>query len=91
VSGATGRYDGCHEFLHYLAYREAEAVAAGGDPGPFERAQRDFVARHPGRWVTRLGERVEQQGAMPFFRELVRQLAKFLAHEGRRLRAAAGR
>jgi DMSO reductase family type II enzyme chaperone len=42
------------EFLHFLAFREAEALQSGGDPGPFRRAQRDFAARHPGRWIPKL-------------------------------------
>jgi DMSO reductase family type II enzyme chaperone len=68
------------EFLHYLAYREAEALERGEDPGPFQRAQRDFVERHPGRWVPKLRERLERQEAMRFFPALVRALERFLAH-----------
>ena len=32
------------EFLHFLAFREAEALDSGLDAGPYRRAQRDFVA-----------------------------------------------
>jgi DMSO reductase family type II enzyme chaperone len=78
------------EFLHFLAFREAEALQGGADPGPFRRAQRDFVARHPGRWVPRLRERLEQQDPMPFFRELARQLQLFLDHQHRHLIEQAG-
>jgi len=73
------------EFLHYLAFREAEALQRGEDPGPYRRAQRDFVERHPGSWVPKLRERVEAQSPMPFFRELIRLLERFLASERRRL------
>jgi len=73
------------EFLHFLAFREVEALQGGEDPGPFRRAQRDFAARHPGRWIPKLRERIEAQDPMPFFRELVSQLARFLAHDQARL------
>ncbi|MFQ5514471.1 MAG: molecular chaperone TorD family protein [Myxococcota bacterium] len=66
------------EFLHYLAFREAEALQTGADPGPFQRAQRDFVARHPGRWVPRLRERLAAQDPPPFYLELVRALEALL-------------
>jgi DMSO reductase family type II enzyme chaperone len=69
------------EFLHYLAFREAEALEGEGDPAPYQRAQRDFVERHPGHWVPMLRERVEKEEPMAFFREIVRQLDRFLAHE----------
>ena len=78
------------EFLHFLAFREAEALQGGNDPGPFRRAQRDFAARHPGRWIPKLRERLEAQEPMPFFRELVAQLERFLAHDQSRLVDLAG-
>ena len=78
------------EFLHFLAFREVEALQSGDDPGPFRRAQRDFAARHPGRWIPKLRERLEAQDPMPFFRELVSQLERFLAHDQQRLIELAG-
>ena len=66
------------EFLHYLSFREAEALHEGEDPGPYRRAQSDFVERHPGRWIPKLNARLEQQEPMPFFRELFRALQHFL-------------
>jgi DMSO reductase family type II enzyme chaperone len=78
------------EFLHYLAFRETEALARGEDPGAFRRAQRDFVARHPGRWVPRLLERLEGQEPMAYFRVLVGLLARFLERDLRHLVAVAG-
>ncbi len=78
------------EFLHFLAFREAEALHGGEDAGPFRRAQRDFAARHPGRWVPQLRERLDAQDPMPFFRELVCQLERFLAHDQARLAELSG-
>lgn len=69
------------EFLHFLAFREAQALQAGTDPGSWQRAERDFVVRHPGRWVPLLRKRVEKEEPMAFFRELVARLASFLEVE----------
>jgi DMSO reductase family type II enzyme chaperone len=69
------------EFLHFLTFSEAQALEAGTDPEPFRRAQRDFLTRHPGNWVPQLLERIEQHEPMAFYRELIRQLDRFLACE----------
>jgi DMSO reductase family type II enzyme chaperone len=77
------------EFLHYLAFRETEALVQGEDPGAYRRAQRDFLARHPGRWVPLLKERLEQHEPMPYFRVLVALLARFLERDLRHLVAVS--
>lgn len=69
------------EFLHFLSFSEAEALAAGADPEPFRRAQRDFLARHPAKWVPELLQRIEQHQSMGYFYELILQLNRFLEHE----------
>jgi len=69
------------EFLHFLAFREAEAWRDGRDPGPWQRAGRDFLERHPGRWVPQLRAKLAQQNPLPFFAALVDRLERFLAHE----------
>jgi DMSO reductase family type II enzyme chaperone len=66
------------EFLHYLAFREAEALAAGVDAGSYRRAQRDFIARHPGAFVPRLREKLAAQKPPRFFAELFRALDALL-------------
>lgn len=68
------------EFLHYLAFREDAALRDGTDPGAFQRAERDFLARHPGRAVPMLRAKLEQEHAAPFFVALARALEGFLAH-----------
>ncbi|MDH3212505.1 MAG: molecular chaperone TorD family protein [Myxococcales bacterium] len=78
------------EFLHFLAFREAEALEGDGDPGPYRRAQRDFVSRHPGRWVPRLRARLEENDPLPFFRDLVVRLGDFLEHDRLHLIALVG-
>ena len=66
------------EFLHYLAFRQAELVEQGGDASAFQRAERDFIERHPGRWVPEMRKRLEKAGANPFYREVVVLLEEFL-------------
>jgi DMSO reductase family type II enzyme chaperone len=71
------------EFLHYLTFREAEAHQHGGDPAPLLRAERDFLARHPCRWVPRLQARLAKQTTLPFFPALVQfAVAFFNADQG---------
>lgn len=66
------------EFLHFLAFRAAEAQAARGDAGAYLRAERDFVARHPLAWVPKLVARLEKESAAPFFVALARALEALL-------------
>ncbi|MCK6556043.1 molecular chaperone TorD family protein [Candidatus Binatia bacterium] len=69
------------EFLHFLAHREAEASGQGADPGPWRRAARDFIERHPGKWVPQLRARLIKQKPMRFFQTLVEQTERFLGYE----------
>jgi DMSO reductase family type II enzyme chaperone len=73
------------EFLHFLAFREAQTLEEGADAGSWQRAQRDFLGRHPGRWVPQLRARLDKEEPMPFFRELAARLAAFLESEARHL------
>jgi DMSO reductase family type II enzyme chaperone len=77
------------EFLHYLAFREAEALGSSTDPGPYRRAQRDFIERHPGRWVPMLRKRLDGQSPMPFFLELIHGLERLLSSAASQLAAGA--
>jgi DMSO reductase family type II enzyme chaperone len=78
------------EFVHFLAFREAEAIEGGDDPEPFQRAQRDFIARHLGRWVPKMRAKLEENSPMPFFLELVRRLERLLEGDLGRLVALVG-
>lgn len=49
------------EFLAFLALQEANAKAHGKDPRPFQRAQRDFIARHLGVWLPSLKRRIAER------------------------------
>jgi len=78
------------EFLHFLSFREAQAIEQGAEPDPFRRAQRDFIARHLGRWVPKLRVKLEGADAMPFFSELVGRLERLLENELERLVGEVG-
>ena len=77
------------EFLHYLAYREAEALQAGTDAGAYQRAQRDFIARHPGAWIPELCRRLARENAPAYYRALLASLADLLAWDSARLAVIA--
>ena len=78
------------EFLHFLAFREAETLEKGEDAGAYRRAQRDFLARHLGRWIPKMRAKLEGQDPMPFFLELVRRLEAFLLSDAAHLVAISG-
>lgn len=46
------------EFLHALTFTEASRLAAGKDPGPFRRAQHDFLRFHAAEVVSRVAATV---------------------------------
>jgi putative dimethyl sulfoxide reductase chaperone len=59
------------EFLHYLTFRESDAIDRGADPSPYQRAQADFIERHAGRWLPIMRRKLETQTPLPFFDGLV--------------------
>ena len=79
------------EFMHYLAFKEAEARDSGGDVDSYLRAQRDFLQRQLANWWPILAATVKRQRPMPFYRALAVLLARFLDAErtyvGRALRS----
>ncbi len=58
------------EFLHYLSFREASADSEETATS-FRRAQRDFLAHHPVRWLGLLGQRAAKREAHPWYRALI--------------------
>jgi DMSO reductase family type II enzyme chaperone len=67
------------EFLHFLAFCQAEAWRDGADPGPYRRAEHDFLARHPARWLPLLRAALEKEQATPFYVALARALESLLS------------
>ena len=79
------------EFLHYLTFKEVQAMQAGSDPSSYRRAQRDFLERHPLCWMQKASERLEKiygrltedacGEVIVFYCELVKLTCRFLGEE----------
>ena len=78
------------DFLHFLSCGEHERGSRGESVDPYILAQRDFIARHPGRWVPVMHRKLESLGPMPLFLALSAVLQRLLQHELLRLEAAHG-
>jgi DMSO reductase family type II enzyme chaperone len=78
------------EFLHVLAYGEADLTARDEDPSSYRLGRRDFIARHPGRWVPLLRAKLERQQPMAFYSELAQLLERCLNADLAELEARCG-
>lgn len=65
------------EFMHYLCFREAEAVSES-DALSFQLAQADFSARHLG-WVPKLAANVDELAAGSLYARVVAAVRDFVA------------
>jgi DMSO reductase family type II enzyme chaperone len=55
------------DFMHYLTFREADALVCGKDPAPYRYAQRDFLERHLLKWVPKMLDMLRKAGPPPVF------------------------
>jgi DMSO reductase family type II enzyme chaperone len=55
------------EFMHYLTFKEAAALASGGPEQSFVLAQRDFLERHLRVWLPRLKGALGRLEPPPFY------------------------
>ena len=76
------------EFMHFLAFKEAEARDAGGDIDSYVRAQRDFLQRQLVNWWPLLAAAVKRQRPLPFHRSLVALAGRFFDAERTHLQRA---
>ncbi|MDE3096522.1 MAG: molecular chaperone TorD family protein [Chloroflexota bacterium] len=67
------------EFLQVMAFTEGLARARGGDAAPLLRAERDFLARHPGRWWPQLTRKLASCTPSPFYAALASLIDSVLA------------
>ena len=65
------------DFMHFVTFREAEAVREGGDRGSYLRAERDFLERQLGRFLARLVENARAQKPLPFYEGLLETAHRF--------------
>lgn len=63
------------EFMHYMAFKEAAALAHDDDAAAVRRAQRDFLDRHLCKWLPRLRARLTAARGLPEFYTQIAGLA----------------
>lgn len=68
------------EFLHYLAFREADAADEAAAL-PFQLAQADFAARHAGAWLPAFAQDTAKAAAHSSYAPVVRAVADFVADD----------
>lgn len=69
------------EFMHFLCNGEDELQGEKEEVGSYQRAQRDFLNRHLGKWIPQLEEQAIENKAQPFYLTLVSLLARFIKAE----------
>ncbi len=66
------------DFMHYMSFKEAAALAHGDDAADLRRAQRDFLDRHLCQWLPRFLERLESSDrAHDFYRRQAVRAVEF--------------
>ncbi|MBK8309180.1 MAG: molecular chaperone TorD family protein [Gammaproteobacteria bacterium] len=78
-------------FLHFLACGEHELRARGASTTAYRLARRDFIARHPGRWVPVMKEKLQTMNPLPLFQVLSELLDRLLRHDLAELEACHGK
>jgi DMSO reductase family type II enzyme chaperone len=78
------------EFMHFLSFKELHAIKGGKDAVPYLMAQRDFLRRHPLKWIGKLLDKMNQIAENPpdsdvaclpvfvFYQALIRVSLQFL-------------
>lgn len=69
------------EFLHYLTFRQAEALNSGLSSGDYVRAQRDFLERQVLSWFPRMRAKLEAESPPAFYEGLARFALEFFEAE----------
>ncbi len=69
------------EFIHYLSFKELLAIRSQQDPGPYIRAQRDFLSRHPADWVPKFRQKLLKHSPIRFYEKLVEVTEVFLLRD----------
>ena len=78
------------EFMHYLTFKEAEALQHNRPSDSYQRAQRDFLDRHPGKWLPLLRQKVANLQPLPFFHQLVTLADEFVGRDRQYLKSILG-
>ncbi|MDX9715008.1 MAG: molecular chaperone TorD family protein [Dissulfurispiraceae bacterium] len=75
------------EFMHFLTLKEAQAKEDNIDPIPYQKAGKDFLERHLGRWISKFRVDVESKVKLSFFRSLAILTDEFIASEIKRIQS----
>jgi len=79
------------EFMYYLCHQEAESLEAGEDADDYQRAQRDFLNRHPGQWVPNLSLKLEEGFAPPYYLSLGKLMNRFIQLEQKHIESVVSK
>ena len=77
------------EFLHYLTFKEAAALAGRLDPGSYRKAEIDFLDRHPAPYLSAMRAKIVDGHAEPPFEALTCVADDFLRADLAFLRSLA--
>ncbi len=69
------------EFMHFLCHCEDEHQDDPEKANHFQRAQRDFINRHLGKWVPQLNDNVQENQAAPFYLTLIDMVTRYILLE----------
>lgn len=77
-------------FLHFLAYGESVLQARGEPVTAYRLARRDFIARHPGRWLPLMQARLRAAQPLPLIQLWIDVLVRVLHWDLERLESGHG-
>lgn len=66
------------EFMHFLSFKETQAMSINKDPRPLRLAQKDFLERHLSKWLPVLNRKLVSLSAPEFYRKLFLFLEEFI-------------
>ena len=78
-------------FLHFLALGEHELQGQSAPTTAYRLARRDFIARHPGRWVPVMKLKLQTMNPLPLFLGLTGLLEHLLSRDLAELEASHGK
>ena len=62
------------EFMHFLIFKELQAIEEGIDKKPYQNCRYDFLARHLTKWIPELANKSSNQLKSEFHSNLIRLL-----------------
>jgi len=75
------------EFMHYLTFKEAESLQRNRSQDSYQRAQTDFLERHPGKWLPLLRQKLANFQPLPVFDQLVTMADEFVRRDRQYLKS----